>query len=102
MHCFSKKTVILAAVAALLIIPLGSQVFAQGQVEQGETPPDGGAMVVDLAFVRPFSFLTFVAGFSAFCLTAPVTAIAGNIGTVWEQIVVAPAKFTYTRPLGVY
>jgi hypothetical protein len=100
MHHILKKTVILVAVVALFGVPLSSHVFAQEQIEK--EPPDGGTMVVDLVMVRPFSFLTFLAGFSAFCITAPVSAIAGNAGDAWEAMVVAPAKFTYTRPLGVY
>jgi hypothetical protein len=102
MRCIVAKTFILIAVIGLLTIPFGPQALAQEQVGQTEVTPDGGAMVVDLFLVRPFSFLTFVAGFTTFCLTAPVSAFAGNIGAAWSQMVVAPAKFTYTRPLGVY
>ncbi len=102
MRLIFAKTLILITIMGLLTIPFGPQVLAQEQVGPMEAGPDGGVMVIDLFLVRPFSFLTFVGGFTAFCLTAPVSAFAGNIGAVWNQMVVAPAKFTYTRPLGVY
>ena len=96
-HIF-KKTIILVAIGAFLVVPLGSQVLAQEQLYK-ENPGDG-AMMADLVLTRPLGIFSIVAGFSLFCVSAPFSASGQNIKTSWKKMVVAPAKFTFKRPLG--
>jgi hypothetical protein len=100
MYKILKKCTVLFTIAAMLIIPLGSEVLAQTHMEQG--PPDAGAMVADFVLLRPLGFVTLVAGFTVFVLSSPFSALGGNIHTAWDKMAVDPAKFTFTRPLGVF
>ncbi|MCX5809070.1 MAG: hypothetical protein NTX36_06835 [Proteobacteria bacterium] len=98
MYCIFKKTIILVAIAALLIIPLGSHALAQEQIKK--TAPDGGVMVADLLVARPLGVSGMFAGFFLFIATVPFFAPGGNVGTAWEQMVDAPANYTFARPIG--
>jgi len=57
-------------------------------------------MVADFLILRPVGIIGLVAGYTFFVLSSPFSALGGNIGTAWNQMVVAPAKFTFERPLG--
>ena len=98
MYYIFKKTIILIAIATLLIINLGSPALAQEQIKK--EAPDGGTMVADLLVARPLGVSGMFAGFFLFIATVPFFAPGGNVGTAWEQMVVAPANFTFVRPIG--
>jgi len=100
MYNLLKKCTILFTIAAMIIIPLSSEALAQTRMEQG--PPDAGAMVVDFVLLRPLGLVTLVAGFTVFVLSAPFSALGGNINTAWDKMAVDPAQFTFARPLGVF
>lgn len=93
-----KKSIVLFTIAALLIIPLGSNALAQEQIRK--EAPDAGAMVADFVILRPVGILSLVTGYTFFVLSSPFSALGGNIGTAWDKMVVEPAKFTFARPLG--
>lgn len=98
MHIIFKKSIALFTIAALLIIPLGSEVLAQEQIRK--EAPDAGAMVADFVILRPVGIVGLITGFTVFVLSSPFSALGGNIGTAWDQMVAASAKYTFTRPLG--
>ena len=98
MYMIFKKSIVLFTLAALLIIPLGSEVLAQEQI--WKEAPDAGAMVADFIILRPVGIVGLIAGYTFFVLSSPFSALGGNIGTAWDQMVVAPAKYTFARPLG--
>ena len=98
MYMIFKKSIVLFTIAALLIIPLGSEVLAQEQIRK-ETP-DAGAMVADFVILRPVGIVGLITGFTVFVLSSPFSALGGNIGTAWDQMVAAPAKYAFDRPLG--
>jgi hypothetical protein len=98
MYIMFKKSIVLFTIAALLIIPLGSEVLAQEQIRK--EAPDAGAMVADFIILRPVGIVGLIAGYTFFVLSSPFSALGGNIGTAWDQMVVAPAKYTFARPLG--
>jgi hypothetical protein len=87
-----KKSIVLFAIAALFVIPLGSKALAQEQIRK--EAPDGAAMVADFVILRPVGIISIAAGSDFF------SALGGNIGTAWNKMVVSPAKFTFARPLG--
>jgi len=55
---------------------------------------------VDLVVVRPLWFVATVLGTAAFIVSLPFTIVGGNTGEAGQKLVVAPAKYTFTRPLG--
>lgn len=100
MYKILKKGAVFFTIAAMLVIPLGSEALAQTYMEQKQ--PDAGAMVADFLVLRPLGLVTIVAGFTVFVLSAPFSALGGNINTAWDKMAVDPAKFTFARPLGVF
>ena len=64
--------------------------------------PDPAVMAVDGLLVRPFSFLATVLGGAFYIITLPFSAAGGNSGEAWDQMVKAPARATFVRPLGVF
>jgi len=57
-------------------------------------------MVADLVVIRPIGMVATVGGTAAFILALPFSIMGGNTGEVWDQLVVEPAQFTFSRPLG--
>jgi hypothetical protein len=55
---------------------------------------------VDVALVRPFSFVGTALGFTAYAVTSPFTAMAGEAQNSWDALVQKPAEFTLDRDLG--
>jgi len=98
MYMIFKKSIVLFTIAAFLIIPLGSEVLAREQIRK--EAPDAGAMVADFVFLRPVGIVGLITGFTVFVLSSPFSGFGGNIGMAWGQMVAAPAKYTFARPLG--
>jgi hypothetical protein len=60
------------------------------------------AMAVDAIAVRPLGIVATALGTGLFIVSLPFSALGGNVGEAADALVVAPAKFTFTRPLGEY
>jgi hypothetical protein len=56
----------------------------------------------DLMIMRPISLLTVVGGGLLFLPLAPLAllTVPREVGSVWESMVVSPARFTFDRQLG--
>ncbi len=54
--------------------------------------------IVDLVVLRPLGCVAIVAGTAVFVFTLPFTAIAHSVDESAERFVVAPYKYTFTRP----
>ncbi|MGD9946972.1 MAG: hypothetical protein AB7U29_00675 [Desulfobulbus sp.] len=96
-----NKRPLFASLATVLIL-LGSytsSVFAQ---EKDPTLPDdpGLLMTADLALARPVGAAATVAGFALFLVSSPFSLLGGNAGEAWDNMVTAPASYTFKRPLG--
>ncbi|MFT4045795.1 MAG: hypothetical protein QM661_03775 [Solimonas sp.] len=87
------------AAAAVIALCMGS---AQAQVtEDVDTSPSGAAMVADLLVVRPLGLVATVFGVGLFVLQLPLSLIQGELpNEPARRLVVEPAQFTFTRPLG--
>lgn len=63
--------------------------------------PSGGAMAFDLLVVRPVGLVATILGAGLFVLQIPLSLIQGEAPSdPAKQLVVAPAKYTFDRPLG--
>jgi hypothetical protein len=98
-----KKTLVLCLVAmALIVSPLSALASndIEAELNRNKPPPDPALMIVDLIIVRPLGLVATVGGSVFFILSLPFSALGGNADDAWESLVVSPAAFTFTRPLG--
>ena len=90
------KTKLLTITVCVLTLMLGS---ARPALGSGSSTVD---IVVDVVFARPISFAATVAGSALFIVSLPVAAPSRSIDKVAHTLVIAPAKDTFTRPLGAF
>lgn len=85
--------------AAITVMAMGS---AQAQVTQDvDTAPSAVAMAADLLVVRPLGLVATVLGTGLFVLQLPLSLVQGEApADPARKLVVAPARFTFSRPLG--
>ena len=62
--------------------------------------PSGMAMAADLVLARPLGLAATVVGTVVFIASLPFQVLAGNVSDPAQKLVVEPASFTFTRPLG--
>lgn len=68
-----------------------SQAFTDGSPE---------AIATDALVVRPFCLIGTILGSAVFLVSLPVAAISKSTNKTADMLVNAPAKATFTRPLG--
>jgi hypothetical protein len=61
---------------------------------------DYAASVVDVVVARPAGFVATVVGSAFFVVALPFAAAANGVKETGDALVVAPAQFTFTRPVG--
>jgi hypothetical protein len=61
-----------------------------------------GEATLDVAILRPFGAAATAVGFAFFVASLPLVAANLEFGTSWEIFVLAPAEFTFTRPIGEF
>jgi len=96
--------VVVLLLCKLVQVPL---VFAEGQYDGKRSQEltrdvSGTDMVADLIFVRPIGLVGLVIGTLAFVVALPFTVPTQQVEEAREKLLVAPAKFTFVRPLGYY
>ena len=91
-----KTAVALVTTAVLSAAP----VFANGPTQAQKENPSFFAMAGDLAIVRPLMLATTVVGGAVFIVSAPFSAIGGNIAQSGRTLVAQPFKATFVRCLG--
>ncbi|HEY9544575.1 MAG TPA: hypothetical protein VIR56_01130 [Solimonas sp.] len=86
-------------IAAVLAMTIGT---AQAQVTQDvDSSPSAVAMAADLLIVRPLGLVATVLGTGLFVLQLPLSLVQGEAPLdPARKLVVAPAQFTFSRPLG--
>ncbi len=89
------KTKPLVAVICVLALLFSTPVpaFAGGDT-------DATSVAVDVIVARPVSFVLTIVGSALFVVSLPVAATSGCVDKAAKALVVAPAKDTFTRPLG--
>jgi hypothetical protein len=73
---------------------------AQAQDPMGFSEPTYGEMVLDGLVLRPLGLVGTVLGTGAWIVTLPFSALGRNAGEAANQLIVKPAQYTFTRPLG--
>lgn len=64
--------------------------------------PNPAAMVMDTLFVRPIALAATITGGLCYFISLPFSTAGDNSDDVWNQLVIAPARTTFSRPVGVF
>ena len=88
----------LATVFAVILMVAASLAYA----EEIATPRSvtGGAVAADLLIARPLGLVATVLGIGTCIVTLPFTLTNGSTGQAAQKLIVEPAEYTFTRPLG--
>jgi hypothetical protein len=62
--------------------------------------PTGGEMMADAFLMRPFMLVSTAVTTVTFVIMLPFSLLGGNVGESADKLVVEPARYTFTRPLG--
>ena len=93
-----NRAVLTLAVAALFASAAARA--DDSSLHDGDHAPAGIAMAVDLALARPIGLGATVLGTVVFIVGLPFELLAGNVSDPARKLIVEPARFTFTRPLG--
>jgi len=63
---------------------------------------DDARIVVDSLLVRPIGVCATLTGSVIFVFSLPFSAATGSIGKVAEELVMAPGRYTFKRPMGEF
>ena len=96
MFKISRTLLAYILIATLIPLPFATTAFAE---ENLETPSIFNTFI-DAVVLRPLGLLAIPVGFGAFIIALPFSALGGNTKTSFDQLVKAPAKYTFDRPLG--
>ncbi len=96
----TKRLVVVTLATALVLLgtfpPWGS-----AKEPDPTRPHDPGFMMTtDLVLARPVGLAATVTGFAVFLVSSPFSLLGGNAGEAWDNLVEAPAAYTFNRPLG--
>lgn len=100
MHKFAKKSFVFFLVAVMVWMTLAPNVCAQAVLQEEEISTEN--MVADAIIVRPLGIIATILGVGFFIISLPFSALGGNVKEAGNKLVVAPAKFTFKRPLGEF
>ncbi len=100
-----KNVVRVAVLTAAALLMLACS--AQAQTNQNtalyghSNAPSAGAMAFDLILVRPVSLAATILGTGLFILDLPLSVFQKDApAQPFHRLVVDPARYTFTRPLG--
>jgi hypothetical protein len=62
--------------------------------------PTGSEMLADAFLLRPFMLAGTVLTTATFVVMLPFSMLGGNVSESADKLVVEPARYTFTRPLG--
>ena len=68
--------------------------------EEGESEEMFG-MMTDFLVLRPLGIAGTAIGTAFFIASLPFSMLGGNVKAAFTTLVIIPAKFTFTRPLGI-
>lgn len=92
------KKLILGLLAVLLAaIPLAAA--AESGTVSGEKATD---MAVDVVLVRPLGLVATVVGAVLTVVALPFTLPSGSVRESAHELIVKPAQYTFSRPLGEF
>ena len=100
MGTFRKQSLVFLFAAVLTLTWAVSPALASEKRYVVGEDRNAPAMIFDLVLLRPLGLAGLVAGTACFIVSLPFSLLGGNTGEAAQKLVVAPAKYTFTRPLG--
>ncbi len=100
MYKLTKKPMVIFLIVVFATVSLATNSFAQSRVTGAEISTE--EMVIDALFVRPLGIIATIIGAGFFVISLPFSLLGRNAGEAASKLVVDPAKFTFTRPLGEF
>jgi len=101
MISYRKTLVACLLVVSLQVNPLNASAETTKKIsDKSQTNPI--TMTLDLIFLRPLGLVAILGGAVVFVVSSPFSALGDNIDEAWNSLVVAPAEYTFKRPLGDY
>lgn len=102
MRTFTHKAAgyVFAGILAVSSMTFSPVAGAYGNYDDMKVSPSGGEMLADAFLVRPLMLVGTVATTATFIVTLPFSLLGGNVGEAADKLVVEPAAYTFTRPLG--
>ena len=96
-----RQSLIFFLLAAVLLFTWAASP-ALAKQKQSITGEDRNAvsMMFDLVLLRPLGLAATVVGTAFFVVSLPFSVLGGNTGEAAKKLMVEPAKYTFTRPLG--
>jgi len=97
------KTPLLAALATAALTFTAAASASDntpGYANGGDAAPSAAAMTADLVLARPIGFGATILGSIVFVVALPFELLSGNVSAPARKLVVEPARYTFTRPLG--
>lgn len=89
----TRAILILAATLMFVLHPAGAE-------DRSEPDVTAGAAATDLLVARPGGVAATVLGAAIFVVGLPFTLISGSTEQAAQTLVVQPANYTFSRPLG--
>ena len=65
-----------------------------------DNAPSAIGMAADVIVARPLGLAATILGTGVFIVALPFSLISGNVSDPARRLIVEPAEFTFTRPLG--
>lgn len=93
-----KQSIVFLTIAALVLIPFATESIAQDKSVRTEYSAE--KMTADILLVRPMGIIATVFGSAIFIVALPFSLLGGNTEATFENLIAAPAKYTFKRPLG--
>jgi len=94
----SRKWIVLLIVALFLLMPFGS--VADAKMKSYPPENSGPLMAADFFVARPIGLASLVFGTVTFIVSLPFSALGKNVDEAFDFMIVEPAVYTFTRPLG--
>lgn len=95
--CLSLVICLIAVTSLAYAEGDSDSIMSQSVLDEG---PTSEGMFADLVFLRTVGLAGMIVGTAVFIATLPFTLPSNTVKKAAEKLVVAPAKFTFTRPLG--
>lgn len=89
---------IVLAVSIALLTAAFCPVALAAEKDLGQPTP--GNTFIDALIYRPVGLVAIPLGTVLFVVTLPFSATGGNVGQSFDNLVIAPIKYTFARPLG--
>ena len=93
-----KKLLAVFLISALVFFHFAPMAPAKDYLD--DIDEKGGYMIGDLVVMRPLGIVATAVGTIAYVISLPFSLAGGNEEEARQKLIIEPAKYTFTRPLG--